>query len=154
MLVLPIAALADPSTAPDYTATDQVQFAKLEAGNGTWRCKDTPANEKPDVITGKQIGNWYLWSETGDDPSTTYVRWVHTLKGYVQNEIDASGSTEIYTTTSLDPFNAVWKPQFPPRSGLYPIAYAFTGGVMTASGKYRDRKTHQVLAFKAVCSKG
>jgi hypothetical protein len=71
----------------------------------------------------------------------------------VQNEIDASGTTEIYTTASLDPFNATWKPGFPPRAGLYPITYTFADGTMTASGKYKDRKTHQVLAFKAVCTK-
>jgi len=154
MLALPIAAFADPSTAPDYTAADQVQFAKLGAANGRWQCTDTPASEKPDVITGKQLGNWYLWRESGDDPSTTYVRWVHGLKSYVQNEIDASGTTEIYTTTSPDPFNGTWKPAYPPRGGgLYPIKYTFADGTMTASGKYKDRKTHQVLTFKAVCTK-
>jgi hypothetical protein len=154
LLLLPVAAAAAPSTAPDYTATDQVQFAKLEASNGTWTCKDTPASVTPDVFIGKQSGNWFVWSESGDQPSTTYVRWVHTLKAYVQNEIDAEGTTEIYTTRSLDPFNAIWKPAFPLHAGLYPFTYTFHDGALGATGKYRDRKTHKVFTFKAVCTKG
>lgn len=154
LLLLPAAASAAPSTSPDYTAVDQVQFARLEATNGTWHCKDTPASEKPDLIVGKQAGNWYVWSESGDQPSTTYVRWVHSIKAYVQNEVDASGTTEIFTTTSLDPLNATWKPVFPPRSGLYPYTSTWSNGTLTATGKYKDRKTGKVLTFKAVCTRG
>jgi hypothetical protein len=152
-LALPALALADPSTSPGYTAFDQAQFAKLAAGNGTWVCKDTPPTTKPDVVTGKQAGNWYVWSETGDQPNVTYVRWNHTLKAFTQVEVDQSGSSEVFTTASSDPFNATWKPVFPPGSGLYPLTVTSSGNAFTASGKYKDAKTGKVMSYTGVCTK-
>lgn len=152
-LSLPVAALADPSTSQGYTAYDQAQFAKLAAANGTWTCKDTPPNTKPDVITGKQAGNWYVWTETGDQPNTSYVRWNHTLKQYTEIEIDASGSSIVWTAKSDDPFNATWKPVFPPGNGLYPYMMSSSGTSLEANGKFKDPKTGKVMPFKGVCSK-
>lgn len=153
-LSLPMAAFADPSTSPGYTANDQAQFSKLGVANGTWTCKDTPASTKPDVITAKQAGNWYVWTETGDQPNTTYVRWNHTLQQYTQVEIDASGSSSVFTAKSLDPFNATWKPVFPPGSGLYPYTVSSGGGsTFEAAGKFKDAKTGKVMTFKGVCTK-
>jgi hypothetical protein len=152
-LVLPAIALADPSTSPGYTAADQAQFARLEAANGKWTCTDTPPSKAPDVFTGKQAGNWYLWTETGDGPSTTYVRWNHALQAYTQIEIDQSGSVEVYTTKSRDPFAGTWRPIFPPNSGLYPFVYSHSAGTMTSTGKFKDRKTGQVILFTGVCTK-
>ena len=153
-VLLPIGALADPSTSPGYTAYDQAQFAKLAAANGTWTCKDTPANTKPDVITAKQSGNWYVWTETGDQPNTTYVRWNHTLQQYTQIEIDASGSSVVFTAKAADPFNATWKPAFPPGNGMYPYSVAMSGPTsFEASGKFKDAKTGKVMPFKGVCTK-
>jgi hypothetical protein len=154
LLAVPLVALADPSTTPGYTDADQVQFAKLATANGTWTCKDTPASKKADVISGKQAGNWYVWRESGDLPSITYVRWSHDTKMYVQNEIDASGSTEIYTTRSADPFNAQWVPVYPAAATLFPVTSTRTGDVITSSGRYQDPKTGKMLAFKSVCTKG
>jgi hypothetical protein len=146
-------ALADPSTSPGYTAFDQAQFAKLAAGNGKWVCVDTPPSTKPDVVTGKQAGNWYVLSETGDQPNVTYVRWNHTLKAYTQIEVDQSGSSEIFTTTSPDPYNATWKPVFPPGSGLYPFTMTSSGNTFNATGKFKDPKTGKVMSYTGVCTK-
>lgn len=153
-LSLPVAALADPSTSPGYTANDQAQFAKLAAGNGTWTCKDVPANTKPDIIHAKQAGNWYVWTESGDQPNTSYVRWNHTLQEYTQIEIDDSGSSVIFTAKGSDPFNATWKPVFPPGNGLYPYTVSSGGGnTFEAAGKFKDAKTGKVMPFKGVCTK-
>jgi hypothetical protein len=154
LLALPAVALADPSTSPMYTTVDQAQYAKLAAGNGKWTCQDTPASSKPDIVTAKQAGNWYVWSETGDQPSTTYVRWVHQFDAYVENEIDASGSLEVYTTKSADPFNATWKPAYPRYAPNYPFVLTLAGNVITSSGRYKDPKTGKVLPYKSVCTKG
>jgi hypothetical protein len=151
-LLLPVVALAAPSTSPGYTADDQAQFARLGAANGTWTCKDTPPAKAPDVITAKQAGNWYVWSESGDHPSTTYARWNHALQAYTQIEVDASGSVEVYTTKSRDPFVATWRPIFPPNSGLYPSTYSHTESAITATGKFKDR-TGKILTYTSVCTK-
>jgi hypothetical protein len=153
LLALPAVALADPSTSPMYTAADQAQYAKLAAGNGKWTCVDTPASVKSDVVTAKQAGNWYVWSETGDQPSTTYVRWNHQFGAYVENEVDASGSLEVYTSKSADPFNATWKPVYPPYAPNYPFTLTLANNVLTANGRYKDPKTGKVLSYKSVCTK-
>ncbi len=153
LLAMPLAALGDPSTTPGYTAADQAQFAKLATANGRWTCKDTPASTKADVITGKQAGNWYVWTESGDQPSITYARWSHDTKKYVQNEIDASGSTEIYTTKSSDPFNAEWVPAYPAAAAIFPVSSKRTRNVITSTGKYQDPKTGKILPFTSVCTK-
>jgi hypothetical protein len=145
-------ALAD-DMAPGYTAADQAQFLKLAAGNGTWTCKDTPPSTNPDVITAKRVGNWFVWSETGDEPAVTHVRWSHTLQAYVQNEIDASGTTAIFTTKSPDPFNATWKPVFPTHVPIYSYSMTMAGTTVTEKGKYKDPKTGNVMAFESVCTK-
>jgi hypothetical protein len=153
-LALPLVASADPSTSQGYTAKDQTQFAKLAALNGTWTCKDTPASKKPDVVTGKQVGNWYVWSETGDMPNTVWARWNHTMQAYTQDEIDASGSAEIATTKSLDPFNATWTWAYPTNFGFLPFKGLLVGKVITWSGSYVDRKTKKLSHYKSVCTKG
>jgi len=152
-LALPLAALADPSTSPGYTATDQAQFAKLAAGNGTWTCKDTPASQKPDVITAKQAGNWYVWVETGDEPSTTYVRWSHALRAYVQHSIDDSGSSEVYVTTSADPFNGTWTLAYPKNAPMYPYTMSHSGNTIKVKGQFKDPKTGKVMTYTGVCTK-
>jgi hypothetical protein len=152
-LILTAIAQADPSTSPEYTAADQAQFAKLGTANGKWTCADTPPSKKPDVITAKQLGNWYVWTESGDAPNTTFARWNATLRGYTEVEIDADGSTEVYTTKSTDPFNATWKPGFPPGAKLYPYSVTTTGNTFKATGKYKDAKTGKVLTFKSICTK-
>ncbi len=151
-LAIPLAASADPSTSKGYTAKDQAQFAKLAAGNGTWTCIDTPPDKKPDIITGKQSGNWYVWSETGDEPSTTYVRWNHTMQMYTQTALDEGGSEFIATTKSLDPFNATWTVVFPTGAGLYPFKSSFSGGKLTWLGTYKDDKG-KIVTYKSVCTK-
>jgi len=153
-LVVPAAAIADPSTSPGYTAKDQAQFAKLALTAGTWTCKDTPAGKKPDVITGKQSGNWFVWTETSDTPNTTYVRWDHTNQWYVQSEIDDAGGSMVATTKSLDPFNATWKVMYPARGPTsYPFKSSFADGVLTRTGTYPDPQTRKLETFTAVCSK-
>jgi hypothetical protein len=151
-VALPLAAAADPSTTPGYTAKDQAQFAKLAAGNGTWTCIDTPASKKPDVQTTKQDGNWYVTHESGDDPSIGYARWSHTLQEYVANIVNDSGSMIVSTTKSDDPFNATWQVAYPANQGAYPFTIALAGNVMTSQGQYKDDKG-KVVSFKSVCTK-
>lgn len=153
-LALPVVALADPSTSPGYTAKDQEQFAKLGITTGTWTCKDDPPSKKPDVVTGKQAGNWYVWTESGDTPNTTYVRWDHVQQAYVQSEIDVAGGSMIATTKALDPFNATWKVLFPAHGPTsYPFKSTYADGTLTWTGQYPDPKTRKVQSYKAVCTK-
>jgi hypothetical protein len=42
-------------------------------------------------MTGKQAGNWFVWTDSSDVGNTTYVRWSHTLQTYTQTFI-ADGS--------------------------------------------------------------
>ena len=151
-LVLPAAAGADPSTSPGYTAADQAQFAKLAAGTGTWTCVDTPASKKADVVTTKQVGNWYVTTETGDNPGTTWVRWNHTNQEFVATEIDDAGSTSVATSKSADPYNGTWVLIYPAGQSQYPIKNVLSGNVMTSSGQYKDDKG-KVQDFKSVCTK-
>ena len=152
-LFLPLVAAADPSTSPGYTAKDQAQFAKLAAGNGTWNCVDTPASKKPDVMTAKQEGNWYVTRETGDNPNTTYVRWNHSLQSYVANEVDDLGSMSIATSKSANPFNGTWYQAYPPGQSQYPFTISLSGNTMKTAGSYKDTKTGKIVKFASVCTK-
>ncbi len=152
-LLLPLAAGADPSTSPGYTAKDQAQFAKLAAGDGTWTCVDTPPSKKADVMTAKQEGNWYVTRETGDNPNTTYVRWNHSMQAYVANEVDDLGSTSIATSKSADPFNGNWSQVYPAGQSQYPFTISLSKGTMKTAGSYKDNKTGKIVKFASVCTK-
>ncbi len=154
-LALPATALAEPSTSAGYTAYDQAQYAKLATLAGSWTCNDTPPSKKPDIITGKQAGNWFVWTETGDTPNTTYVRWDHRSQAYVQSEIDAGGASMVATTKSVDPFNATWKVAYPPSGPTsYPFKSSSTGpNAITWTGNYPDPVTRKLKTFTAVCTK-
>lgn len=152
-LLVPLAAGADPSTSPGYTAKDQAQFAKLAAGDGTWTCIDAPPSKKPDVMTSKQVGNWYVTHETGDNPNTTYVRWNHSLQSYVANEIDDLGSSSIATSKSSDPFNGTWYQAYPTGQSQYPFSITLSGNTMKTAGSYKDSKTGKIVKFASVCTK-
>ncbi len=159
LALAPALPAAAQSTTPGYTAQDQAQQAKLEAGVGTWNCVDTPASKSPDVITIKHVGNWYVGRETGDSPGTWYMRWSHSFQNYFANEIDDSGSTEISTTNSPDPYNATWSFVFPialPASQqnmpLKPYTMKLTGNTMMTAGTYYD-DAGKLQSFSQVCTK-
>ncbi len=82
------------------------------------------------------------------------MRWNHTLQQYTQIDIDEDGSASVFTAKSLDPFNATWRPTFPPGSGMYPYTMTSDGTTFTATGRYKDLKTGKVLTFKGICTKG
>jgi uncharacterized membrane protein YhaH (DUF805 family) len=149
-------ASAAPSTSPGYTAADQAAFAKLDAGLGTWTCVDTPPDKSPDVMTVTQQGNFYVLRETGDDPSTSYIRWSHGLQNYFATVIADSGLVLISYTASADPYNGTWNVVFPPAAMAGPIppyTLSLTGKTFTESGQYPDPKTKASVPFKSVCTK-
>jgi len=152
----PISAAASPSTTPGYTAFDQAQFAKLQATAGTWNCVDTPASKKPDVIVTRQQGNYFVSRETGDSPSTSYARWSHILKAYFDATISDGGGFFVYKTTSNDPNNATWTPEYPrdlpKNSQLFSYTVSMSGNTFAGTGKYMDPKG-RILTGKGVCTK-
>ena len=159
LALAPALPAAAQSTPPGYTAQDQAQQAKLEAGVGTWNCVDTPASKSPDVVTIKHVGNWYVGQETGDDPGTWYMRWSHTYQNYFANEIDDSGSAELTITTSPDPYNATWTFVFPVTSAaskqnfpLQPYTMKLVGNTMTTTGQFYD-PAGKLENFSQVCTK-
>jgi len=152
-LMIPFAAIAQPSTTPGYTAFDQQQFAKLGADVGTWNCTDAPASKAPDVVTVTQQGNWFVYRETGDDPNTTYQRWSHDRRMYVSLRISDSGDMGIITTASLDPDNATWNIVFPPGVPKNQnVTFSKSGNTLNVTFPYPDSKGN-MMTGKSVCAK-
>lgn len=147
---------ASPATTPGFKPFDQQQFAKLQAQVGTWNCKDTPASKKPDVITVKQQGNYFVTRETGDNPNTSYTRWSMSGKRYYTVTLVDSGGSYVYETTGLDPNNATWTPAWPlgHTYGDQPTPYKLStsGNTITFVQKYVDAKGKAQTA-KSVCTK-
>jgi hypothetical protein len=149
-------ASAAPSTSPGYTAADQAAFAKLDAGLGTWTCVDTPPSRSPDVMTVTQQGNFYVLRETGDNPTTSYIRWSHGLQNYFGTVIADSGLVLISSTTSADPYNGIWNFVFPPSSlvgSIPPYTLNLVGNTLTESSQFTDPKTKATIPYKEVCTK-
>ena len=146
VFALPCIVSADPSTTPDYTTEDQAKFAKLQAWNGTWKCNATPGGVSF-TLTARQLGNWFIWTDDSENASTTYVRWDHGTKVYVQYEIDRIGSAYVATTSSPDPFNATWTVLYPANFPASPFTYSFTAARVDRFGQHQrpqDRDGHDV----------
>jgi hypothetical protein len=153
---IPAVAAAQLSTTPGYTAFDQQQQAKLRALVGTWTCVDTPASKKPDIVTTKQEGNFFVTHETGDSPNTEYTRWSHGYKMFYTVQMSDQGSTTISTTKALDPNNASWATVFPARDPngktLFPYVVTLNGSTTTTKGQFYDDKG-KLMNFSSVCTK-
>ena len=158
LLPVLVATLIAPATAAPltgYTAADQRMFDKLGATVGTWRCVDTPASKKPDVLTITREGQYFVGRETGDNPSTTYTRWSHTFQRYFSNSVSSNGAMSVMQTLSKDPNNATWTYAFPtslPKGELYPFTATMTGHTWSSSGKYLDDKG-KIQTATSVCTK-
>ena len=155
-LILQATGFAQQSTTPGYTRFDQQQFAKLRATTGVWTCTDVPASKKPDVITTKQNGNWFISDETGDSPNTSYTRWSHGYQHFFTVTMDPPGDATMMSTTSRDPFNGVWTYQSPSKTPdgkpLPPVSVKFAGGVLTTTGTFYDSK-NKLQHFSQICRK-
>ena len=154
--LIPAAAVAQLSTTPGYTSFDQQQQAKLRGSVGTWSCVDIPPSKKPDIQTTKQVGNFFVTREAGDNPNTEYTRWSHSYKMFYTVEIDDQGGTQVSSTKSLDPFNGTWMTVFPSRDpngrANLPYTVVMTGTTITGKGQYYDNKGN-LKTSSSVCTK-
>ncbi len=155
LVVLCAMATASAALLPGYTAADQKMFDKLSAQVGTWHCVDTPASKKPDVAITKLQGSYYVTRETGDFPSTTYMRWSHTFQRYLANSVADGGAMSVMQTMSKDPNNATWTYAYPtslPKGNLFPAKTSMSGNTTTTTQAFRDNKG-KVMMSKSVCTK-
>jgi hypothetical protein len=154
--LIPTAAAAQLSTPPGYTKLDQQQQAKLRGWVGTWTCVDNPASKKPDIVTTKQDGNFFVTRESGDNPNTQYTRWSHGYKMFYTVEIDDQGGTNVSSTKSLDPLSASWVIVFPSRDpkgrAFLPYTVATTATTITSKAQYYDDKG-KLKTSSSVCTK-
>lgn len=154
--LIPGAALAQLSTTPGYTKFDQQEFAKLRAFVGTWRCTDVPASKKPDIETIKQVGNYFVVRESGDNPNTEYMRWSHGYRMFYIVEVDDQGGSSVAMTKSLDPLRTKWTTVYP--TGMpdgkpfFPLRQDVSASTIRARYKYYDEK-NRVRNGSYVCRK-
>ncbi|MBV9719768.1 MAG: hypothetical protein JOZ77_10635 [Candidatus Eremiobacteraeota bacterium] len=136
---LPAVAQTSP---PGYTQFDLTQQAKLRSHLGTWRCVSVPGATT--ISTETQQGNWFVTRRAGSNSATSYERWSHVLKAYIDISIFDSGASDIAQTTSLDPDNATYIEMWPALDNQgrkrFDIQVSRTGDAMRSSSQFYDEQ--------------